>query len=65
METKNQKIENLLDVLGVRGKEREVYTLCFLSGPLPAIRISKELRINRAAVYQMINSLIEKGLLKK
>jgi len=65
MENKDQKLEDLLDTLVLRGNERDVYALCFLQGPLPALAISKELKINRAAVYQVINQLVEKGLLKK
>ncbi|MFH1643585.1 MAG: SUMF1/EgtB/PvdO family nonheme iron enzyme [bacterium] len=37
----------------------------FFSGPLPASTIAKELNINRAAVYQIINQLIEKEVLQK
>src|SRR3989338_2178172 len=62
---KNQQLENLLDILGLRGKERDVFTLCFFSGPLPASTIAKELNINRAAVYQIINQLIGKEVLQK
>jgi formylglycine-generating enzyme required for sulfatase activity/predicted transcriptional regulator len=62
---KNQQLENLLDILGLRGKERDVFSLCFFSGPLPASVIAKELNINRAAVYQIINQLIEKEVLQK
>lgn len=62
---KNQQIEELLDILDLRGKERDVFSLCFFVGPLPASTIAKELGINRAAVYQMINQLISKGVLQK
>lgn len=62
---KNQQLENLLNILDLRGKERDVFSLCFFSGPLPALNIAKELNINRAAVYQIINQLIEKNVLQK
>ena len=62
---KNQQLENLSNILGLRGKERDVYALCFFDGPLPASTIAKELNINRAAVYQIINQLIEKNVLQK
>lgn len=62
---KNPRLEELLDILDLRGKERDVFSFCFSSGPLPASTIAKELGINRAAVYQMINQLIEKGVLQK
>ena len=62
---KNPLLENLLDILDIKGKERDVFSLCFFSGPLPASTIAKELNINRAAVYQIINQLIEKEVLQK
>lgn len=62
---KNPQLENLLNILDLRGKERNVFSLCFFNGPMPASSIAKELSINRAAVYQMINQLIEKGVLQK
>jgi sugar-specific transcriptional regulator TrmB len=62
---KNAQLDALLDALDLRGKERDVFSLCFFSGPLPASTIAKELKINRAAVYQMINQLIEKEVLQK
>jgi sugar-specific transcriptional regulator TrmB len=62
---KNNELEKLLDILALRGKERDVFSLCFFSGPLPALAISKELKINRAAVYQIINQLLEKEVLQK
>lgn len=65
MKTDHKALEHLLNTLSLGGNERDVYALCFLRGPLPALAISKELKINRAAVYQIINQLIEKGLLKK
>lgn len=62
---KNPPLEKLLDILDLKGKERDVFSFCFYFGPLPASTIAKELTINRAAVYQMINQLIEKGVLQK
>jgi sugar-specific transcriptional regulator TrmB len=64
-ENKNQQLENLLNILDLRGKEREVFSLCFFNGPLPASNIAKQLKINRAAVYQILNQLIEKDVLQK
>jgi len=62
---KNQQLVGLLNILDLRGKERDVFSLCLFSGPLPASIIAKELGINRAAVYQMINQLIGKSVLQK
>lgn len=62
---KNEGLEVLLDTLALNGNEREVFALCFLSGPLPALSISKELKINRTVVYQTINQLLAKELLQK
>lgn len=63
--SKNQQIEKLLNILDLRGKERDVFGLCFFNGPLPASNIAKELKINRAAVYQVINQLLDKEVLQK
>jgi len=61
----NKKFTSLLDVFGLKDKEREIYSLCFFNGPLSASSIAKEIKVERTVVYQFINRLIEKGFVYK
>lgn len=56
-------IITLLQHLGLSEKEIQTYLVVLKSGPSPVRKISKETRINRGTTYDLLKSLIKKGIL--
>ncbi|MDD4990005.1 MAG: helix-turn-helix domain-containing protein [Candidatus Pacebacteria bacterium] len=56
---------NILKNLGFNEYETKVYLACLELGKSPVLEIARKARIKRTTVYNVVNLLLEKGLLSK
>jgi len=55
-------IKETLSDLGFESREIKIYLALTRYGPLSALKISKETHIDRTTIYDILNKLIEKGI---
>lgn len=61
---KNEKLLKLLEDIGLNTNEANVYLSSLSLGPTTVLKISKSSGIKRSTVYDVIDSLKEKGLMR-
>ncbi|MEI8270019.1 MAG: helix-turn-helix domain-containing protein [bacterium] len=62
---KNEKLFDSLIQIGLEGKEARVYMASLSLGPSTILRLSKISEVKRTTIYELIDSLEKKGLMKK
>lgn len=62
---KNTKLLDSLTQIGLEENEAQVYLAALSLGPTTVLKISKVAEIKRTSVYEIITTLIQKGLMKK
>lgn len=60
-----EKLFKIFKNLGFNQKETDVYLACLEIGKASVIQLAKKAKIKRTTTYNIINSLIERGLLSK
>ena len=55
--------EEQLEKLGLSTNEARIYSILLAEGPMQAGSISKRININRTTIYQVLDKLIEEGLI--
>jgi sugar-specific transcriptional regulator TrmB len=65
MALQNEKLLNSLTQFGLDENESKVYLAALSLGPTTVLKISKVTDVKRTTVYEVITSLIQKGLMKK
>ena len=62
---KNDKILNSLKELGLKEKEASVYLASLALGATTILKLSKQSEVSRTTIYEVIDALEKKGLMKK
>ena len=62
---KNEKILNSLREFGLKEKEASVYLASLALGATTILKLSKQSEVSRTTIYEVIDALEKKGLMKK
>ncbi len=61
----NMKYEKDLEAIGLSSSEAKIYLASLALGPASAIQLAQKLGITRQSIYELLPSIMEKGLVKQ